>query len=95
MISCQGYPCPCIWLDQPSRESIEELSSTGGNVRYGWGSATSLRNSSGDEPSVTSVRKLLPTSCSFDKFAMTFTAAYYDNLIRLKQISDPGTTTSS
>jgi hypothetical protein len=42
---------------------------------------------------VTSVRKLLPTSylqlC--DKFAIDFTAAYYDNLIRLKQISDPGT----
>jgi hypothetical protein len=46
------------------------------------------------EPFVTSVRKLLPTSYfrSFcDKFAMTFTATYYDNLIRLKKISDPGT----
>jgi hypothetical protein len=46
------------------------------------------------EPFVTSVRKLLPTSYfrSFcDKFAMTFTTAYYDNLIRLKRISDPGT----
>lgn len=46
------------------------------------------------EPFVSSVRKLLPTSYfrSFcDKFAMSFTAAYYDNLIRLKRISDPGT----
>jgi len=46
------------------------------------------------EPFVISVRKLLPTSYfrSFcDKFAMSFTVTYYENLIRLKKISEPGT----
>jgi len=43
---------------------------------------------------VRQVRNLLPTSYfrSFcDKFAMAFTATFYDNLIRLKRISEPGT----
>lgn len=46
------------------------------------------------EPFVLSVRGLLPTSYfrSFcDKFAASFTSLYYDTLIRLKKISEPGT----
>jgi vacuolar protein sorting-associated protein 53 len=46
------------------------------------------------EPFVKTVRNLLPTSYfrSFcDKFAMAFTTTYYENLIRLKRISEPGT----
>lgn len=46
------------------------------------------------EPFVKSVRNLLPSSYfrSFcDKFASTFIATYFDNLIRLKRISEPGT----
>jgi hypothetical protein len=43
---------------------------------------------------VKTVRNLLPTSYfrSFcDKFALAFTATYYENMIRLKRISEPGT----
>jgi len=46
------------------------------------------------EPYVRTVRSLLPTSYfrSFcDKFAASFTALYYDILVRLKKISEPGT----
>jgi vacuolar protein sorting-associated protein 53 len=46
------------------------------------------------EPFVTTVRALLPTSYfrSFcDRFASAFMEAYYDTLIRLKRISEPGT----
>lgn len=46
------------------------------------------------EPAVTKIRSLLPTSYfrSFcDKFATLFTSVYYDNLTRLKRISEPGT----
>jgi vacuolar protein sorting-associated protein 53 len=46
------------------------------------------------EPFVKTMRNLLPTSYfrSFcDKFAVSFTTTYYDNLIRLKRISEPGT----
>jgi hypothetical protein len=46
------------------------------------------------EPFVKAVRNLLPSSYfrSFcDKFAATFIATYFDNLIRLKRISEPGT----
>lgn len=46
------------------------------------------------EPFVVSVRSLLPTSYfrSFcDKFATSFTTTYFDTLIRLKKISEPGT----
>jgi len=46
------------------------------------------------EPFLRKVRSLLPTSYfrSFcDKFAMAFTATFYDNLIRSKRISGPGT----
>lgn len=46
------------------------------------------------EPFVKTVKNLLPTSYfrSFcDKFAMAFSATYYENMIRLKRISEPGT----
>ena len=46
------------------------------------------------EPFVRQLRSLLPTSYfrSFcDKFSMAFIATFYDNLIRLKRISEPGT----
>jgi vacuolar protein sorting-associated protein 53 len=46
------------------------------------------------EPFVKSIRTLLPSSYfrSFcDKFAGTFIATYFDNMIRLKRISEPGT----
>jgi vacuolar protein sorting-associated protein 53 len=46
------------------------------------------------EPFVKTLRNLLPMSYfrSFcDKFAMAFTSTYYENLIRLKRISEPGT----
>jgi vacuolar protein sorting-associated protein 53 len=46
------------------------------------------------EPYVRTVRKLLPTSYfrSFcDKFGLLFSNAYYDSIIRLKRISEPGT----
>lgn len=46
------------------------------------------------EPFVISLRSLLPTSYfrSFcDKFATSFTATYYDMLVRQKKISEPGT----
>lgn len=46
------------------------------------------------EPFVKTVKSLLPSSYfrSFcDKFAMAFSTLYYDNLIKLKRISEPGT----
>jgi len=46
------------------------------------------------EPYVRNIRSLLPTSYfrSFcDKFASSFCETYYDNLIRVKKISEPGT----
>jgi len=46
------------------------------------------------EPFVRTIRSLLPTSYfrSFcDKFAMAFSATFYDNLVRVKRISAPGT----
>lgn len=46
------------------------------------------------EPFVRTVRELLPTSYfrSFcDKYALSFSSAFYDSLIRLKRISEPGT----
>jgi hypothetical protein len=46
------------------------------------------------KPFVQTVRKLLPTSYfrSFcDKFALMFSSQYYDALLKLKRISEPGT----
>jgi hypothetical protein len=46
------------------------------------------------EPFVKTVKNLLPTSYfrSFcDKFANAFTTMYYENIIRLKRVSEPGT----
>jgi hypothetical protein len=46
------------------------------------------------QPYVTTARGLIPTSyfrSVCDKFALAFTTTYYDTLIRLKRISEPGT----
>jgi len=46
------------------------------------------------QPVVIKIRALLPTSYfrSFcDKFASQFISTYFDNLVRLKKISEPGT----
>lgn len=81
-------------LNNRVENPLKELSSVALTDMVGDESAYVLEIHRETEPFVTSVRKLLPTSYfrSFcDKFAMSFTSAYYDNLIRLKRISDPGT----
>jgi vacuolar protein sorting-associated protein 53 len=67
-----------------------------------WGACDAVGEESGyvlniheeAEPFVKTIRHLLPTSyfrTFCDKFAVSFMTAYYDNLLRVKRISEPGT----
>ena len=83
-------------LTNRTQEALKQLSS------INWGQWDSVGEESDYvltlhkelEPFVTTVRSLLPTSYfrSFcDKFAASFTALYYDTVVKLKRISEPGT----